>query len=175
MEKKELRKKYKAIRRKIPNKDKKSEIILNTLKTLPCWLESNIVALYRSLPDEVDTAKIISLAFSLGKRVCLPKTQKDKMEFFEISQNTGFVKSALNIDEPLSEKLIEKDKIDLIIIPLIAADSENNRLGFGGGYYDRYLKDFGGTKLGICFKEQISREPLPIEEHDIKLDIIITD
>ena len=175
MNKKELRQYYKALRHEIKGKAEKSDTILLKLKNTPEWRLARVIALYASLPDEVQTDAMIAAALNEGKRVCLPKTEKDNIKFFVLNNMTSFEPGAYGIREPKSDNTLSKEEIDLIIVPLLAADNNGVRLGFGGGYYDRYLKDFKGNSIGVCFKEQISPLPLPHETHDIPLDDIITD
>ncbi|MBQ6381861.1 MAG: 5-formyltetrahydrofolate cyclo-ligase [Clostridia bacterium] len=174
MNKAQLRQQYKALRHAIPQKAAKSLEICRAVERLPNWRTATVVALYASLPDEVDTAPLIAAALRAGKTVCLPKVEGNEIAFYRIGEATQFHSGAYSIREPQSEVRIEKSDIELIIVPLLAADSQNYRLGFGGGYYDRYLQDFTGTTLGICFGEQLSPTPLPHEAHDVPLENIIT-
>ena len=76
--------------------------------------------------------------------------------------------------EPMYNKdNIYKGKIDLIIVPGVGFDQNNNRLGYGKGFYDHFLKNKNIFKIGICFKEQLLDE-IPVNEYDIKMDLIIT-
>ena len=175
MNKKELRQYYKALRHEIPHKAQKSEIICSMLQKHPAWRTARTVALYASLPDEVDTAGMISAALCSGKCVCLPKVRGGEMQFYSISADTAFAHGAFGIREPENTAVVPKEQIDIIIVPLLAADNDNYRLGFGGGYYDKYLKDFTGVSIGVCFSEQRSPLSLPHEAHDIAPDEIISD
>ena len=175
MNKDVLRKHYKQLRRDIAHKEQKSKSICEAVKRLPIWRTAHTVALYASLPDEVDTAPLIAAALEAGKTVCLPKVQGSTMQFFQITDACEYTTGAFGIREPLSEIPVDKETIDVMIVPLLAADREHYRLGFGGGYYDRYLADAQSSTIGICFREQLSPVPLPHEVHDITLDMIITD
>ncbi|MBR0414258.1 MAG: 5-formyltetrahydrofolate cyclo-ligase [Clostridia bacterium] len=175
MNKEQLRKHYKAMRREITSKTQKSESICRQVKSLPDWRTAAVVGLYASLPDEVDTAPLISAAIQAGKTVCLPKVNGKEMQFYQIAPDCAYTAGAFGIREPCSDILIDKDRIDIMIVPLLAADEAHYRLGFGGGYYDRYLRDYSGTSIGIGFCEQLSPTPLPHEAHDIALEFLITD
>ena len=74
--------------------------------------------------------------------------------------------------EILYNRLINKNKIDLLIVPIVAYDKNHNRLGYGGGYYDRYLKDYCGNVIGLAFNFQ-QVENLPVENFDLPIKIII--
>ncbi len=174
MNKKEIRKEYKIIRSNIAHKGVKSHKICSALIATEKYKKSEIIALYASLPDEVDTSPIIDYSLKSGKTVLLPKIEGgNKMGFYELSQE--FTVNSFEIKEPKGTKKYLPKEIDLIVLPLICADEQKNRIGFGGGYYDRYLSKYKGNTIGICFDEQISAEPLPCSEHDIKPDIILSD
>jgi len=173
--KEELRIEYKRIRRNINGKTEKSEMIRQKLKNTPEYRTAGVIAFYASLPDEVSTVGMIQSAFADGKTVCLPKIGGGEMQFYVVTPQTKFTSGAFGILEPADGDLIFPAQIDLIIVPLLAADKENYRLGFGGGYYDRYLKQFQGDTIGICFKEQLSPVPLPHEAHDIPLKKILNE
>lgn len=181
MNKKELRDKFKDIRLHIQNKAKKSNIITNKVISTENYKSAKVIALYCSMPCEVDTALLIEKTLSLKKKVVLPKIVKENnLEFYEIFSvddinNVNF----FGIKEPvvLEDNFISASKIDLMIIPGICFDIEKNRIGFGKGYYDRYLQINSSTeKMGICFYEQLLLEGhIPSDEFDIKMDMIITD
>ncbi|MBQ3432187.1 MAG: 5-formyltetrahydrofolate cyclo-ligase [Clostridia bacterium] len=171
----ELRTEYKRIRRDINGKAEKSEMIRQKLKNTPEYRTAGVIAFYASLPDEVNTSGMIQAAFADGKTVCLPKIKGGEMQFYTVTLQTKFTAGAFGILEPVKGDLISHAQIDLIIVPLLAADAQNYRLGFGGGYYDSYLKQFQGDTVGICFKEQLSPVPLPHEAHDIPLKKILNE
>lgn len=175
MNKEQLRAKYKQLRHKIPHKAKKSDVIWQTLKTLPCYRQAAVVAFYASLPDEVDTAPMIREALSGGKRVCLPKVEGESLTFYELTRQSVMQKGVFGIAEPVGGARVAEERIDIAIVPLLAADANNCRLGFGGGYYDRFLAGFHGISIGICFSEQITPEPLPHEAHDVPLSMFISE
>lgn len=170
--KKELRKEILYLRDNLEDRYNKSVIIKNKILSLDIYKNSNVIALYSSMKSEVDTKELISESLELGKKVLLPRIiNKNKMIFIEINKDTNYEKNNFGMLEPIG---IEEKNIDLMIIPGVAFDKDNNRLGYGRGYYDKYLKDKNIYKIGICFKEQIV-DNIDIEEHDIKMNLIITD
>ena len=174
MNKKEIRKEYLKIRSQIKRKDKKSQKICSALTAADEYKKAAVIAVYASLADEVDTSFIIDDAQKASKTVLLPKIEnKGEMNFYEIS--SVLTRNALGIKEPDDTKKYFPEEISLIVVPIVCADGQRGRIGFGGGYYDRYLSKFKGDTIGICFDEQISAEPLPCMRHDIKPDIIISD
>lgn len=170
MNKDNLRKLMLERRKNILNKKELSTIIVNKLLDLDIYKNSRVIALYYSLCDEVDTKDLIIK--SLDKTVLLPKVINDKMIFIKINKDTKYNKSNLGVLEPLGKEYL--GNIDLIIVPGVSFDRERNRLGFGKGYYDKYLKDKDIYKIGICFNKQLT-DTLPIDDYDIKMDLIITE
>lgn len=134
--------------------------------------KSKCVAITLSQNMEWDTSIIINEAWKQNKRVCIPKTEKNGiMNFFEYNRFTKLEKSFFGILEPVESLLVTKDEIDLIIVPGLAFDKEGYRIGFGGGYYDRYLVDYKGITLSMISREQLY-ESIPKEEHDISVGIL---
>ncbi len=147
---------------------KKSEIICR--KLLPC-LEGKMILSYCPFNSEVDVS-IINKTF----KVALPVIKRDRSMEAYISADKELVTNFYGIKEPDIRKSIpvKKEEIDVIIVPLLGFDKHLNRLGYGGGYYDRYLKDYQGQKIGVAFMEQ-KLEDIMTNKNDIRLDIIITD
>ena len=170
--KKELRKEILYLRDNLEDRYNKSMIIKNKIMDLDIYKKSKVIAIYSSMKSEVDTKELIKDSLLIGKKVVLPKiVSKNKMIFILINENTIYEKNSFGVLEPVGE---EYQDIDLMILPGVAFDKNNNRLGYGRGYYDKYLKDKDIYKIGICYKEQIVKE-LPIEDFDIKMDLVITD
>ena len=173
MDKQTLRKKYLEIRKNLSDKNLKSELIFNKIINTKEYQNSHVIALYKSLDSEVNTDELIDYSLSIGKIVLLPKVINDDMIFYQITNQTIFVKSNFGVYEPMEENHYD-GKIDLIIVPGVCFDKNNNRLGFGKGYYDKYLANKNIKKIGICFKEQLL-DNLPADINDIKMDLSITD
>lgn len=174
--KKQLRKEYIEIRKNIQNREyKNNQIYLNFINS-SVYKQSKNIAFYSSLKDEVDTFKIIKQALYDNKRVFLPKVvNQTKMEFYEIKSLDDCIKGHFGILEPKTDKKIDKHELDCIIIPGVCFDRHLNRVGFGKGYYDRYLQDMDVLKVGLCFEEQIMNGIIETDEYDIKMNQIITD
>ena len=94
------------------------------------------------------------------------------MKFILIDKDTKYERNNYGVMEPVCGD--EGDKFDIMIIPGLAFDNNLNRLGYGRGYYDNYLKSHQTYKIGICFHEQLTNN-LPYDKNDIKMDIVITD
>ena len=171
MTKDELRKLLIKKRKEIIDKKELSTRIVNKVLELDIYKEAKVIALYKSMKDEVDTNSLINESLK-EKVVLLPRTINNEMYFVIINQDTLYEKSNIGVLEPIGKRY--NDKIDLIIVPGIAFDNDLNRIGFGKGYYDKYLSHQDIYKIGICFDEQIV-DYIPTLDHDIKMDMIITE
>ena len=172
MTKSELRKQYKLLREEINNRLDKSSIITKKILEDSNYKKAKRVGIYNSFGSEVDTKELIRISL-LDKEVGLPVVIGKDMIFSKIDDNTEYSHRDFGMLEPTNINVM--NDIDLLIVPGICFDKEKNRLGFGGGYYDRYLNNHNIETIGICFEEQISNEPIPVEEHDVKVKKIITD
>lgn len=140
-----------------------------------CFKEAEEILVYSSIRNEVCTDLIIETALFLGKKVALPKSYDNGiMEFFYISSQDELRAGMYNILEPSNEYPSKGDK-GLIIMPGAAFDICGNRAGYGGGYYDRYLKSHSKLMTAaVCFSFQIF-DSITYDEHDIKPDMIFTE
>ena len=174
-----IRKKYLNIRKQIENKYEKSITICNKIINTKEYQESKYICVYKSLKDEVNTDEIIKHAISKNKIVVLPRVENDDLMLYKItSYDEKLKKSKLGVEEPLGnfKNLVDKKEIDLVIVPAVCFDKERNRIGFGKGFYDRFLKNANLNTLGICFEEQVVKEYLlPVRDNDIKINKVITD
>lgn len=171
MTKDELRKVMIEKRKNIINKKELSTKIVDKLLSLGVYKKAKVIALYKSMKDEVDTSYLISEALK-EKIVLLPRIIDNKIVFIAVNNDTKYIRSNFDVLEPIGE--VYKGIIDLIIVPGVSFDQELNRLGYGKGYYDKYLGNKNIYKVGICFDKQIANK-IPIDNHDIKMDIIITE
>lgn len=179
--KNQLRKQLKLIRDNISSNVRKTEeeIIINTILNSEIYKKSKLIFIYNSFRSEVDTACIIDNAMDRFKIVALPVTNShdNSMEAYIINKESKFIKDSYGISIPdkSNSNIINPQEIDLAIVPLLAYDNFGNRLGYGGGYYDRYLPKLreDAFVVGLAFSNQLV-ENLPYEEHDNKLDYIIT-
>ena len=172
-----LRNEYILLRKNIKDKKEKSSIIVRKILELEEFKESNIIALYKSIGSEVDTSELIEYSITLGKTIVLPKVEEDELKFYKINGiNERLVKSKFGIKEPLGEKekYIDNSYIDLVIVPGISFDLNKNRLGFGKGFYDRFLSKKDFNSIGISFEEQVV-DNIPTQSNDIKVKKVITD
>lgn len=171
LNKNELRNHFLKIRKNIKNKEHLSEKIINNLLNSSILNENLMIGCYASLPDEVNTWKLLDNTIF---KLCFPRIQGEFMEFYEVQNKSDFIKGKFDIYEPkISCQLVHKEKIDIMLIPCIAIDKKGNRIGYGKGYYDRYLANYSGLKVALCFAKTIYNEIIPSDEYDIKMDLII--
>lgn len=144
----------------------------------PSIQKANIIAITLSNQPEVDTTFIIEELWKLNKYIAVPKCNpKDRsMQFYKINSFDETERAYKNILEPIPERteLVEKEQIDVMIVPGVIFDRHGYRIGFGGGYYDRYLVGFKGMRISLAFEEQLLNE-IPRESHDLPVHILLTD
>ena len=130
---------------------------------------------YLSYNQEVRTEPIIRRALKDGKRVAVPKVFGDDMKFLWINNLYDIAPGAYNIPEPIADGPEADDDFALILMPGLAFDPEGHRLGYGGGFYDRYLANHHHHKLvALCYGFQMF-DHLETEAHDIPVDLVIAD
>ena len=138
-----------------------SNNIIEQIKKLAFYNTDLLIASYMPIRNEVE----IKLD---NKKICYPKIIGDDLEFFIPN---SFTKGVFNILEPVGEK-VNKNDIDIIIVPLLYFDKDNNRVGYGRGYYDRYLKDYKGITIGVGYDFQ-EVDKIDVKPTDVKLNYII--
>ena len=175
MDKLILRKNLLIKRSKVKNRSKKEYNIFQRLETI-INNSSLIVAGYLSVKSEVNLGLFLNFLLKNKFSLCLPYIKKSGSYLFfkELTKNTKLVKGKYNIMHPNNEMLITPN---IILIPLVGFDLSKNRIGYGGGYYDRTIefleKKNDVLKLGVAFDEQETIK-IPNDKYDKKLDIIIT-
>lgn len=130
------------------------------------------IGIYMSFGDEVHTIEIIRYCFLNGIYVAVPKIEKGTMEFYWINSFSDVAEGHFKVMEPTTKKIAQK--VDVQFVPMLAFDVLGNRIGYGKGYYDRYLTCFDGKVIGLAYEEQRS-DAVPTEPHDQKIDCIVTE
>ena len=140
----------------------------------PFYQEAKVIATYLSFPHEFQTQELIEQALKDGKKVLIPKTYpKGRMDFV-VYDPQQLVKTSFGLLEPQGDlEVVDASQIDLIHVPGLAFTTEGYRIGYGGGYYDRYLKHFSGNTLSTVYPCQI-RDFIP-EDHDIPVQEVLVD
>lgn len=142
------------------------------------WQVASVVGITLSRPPEVDTYQIIRKAWEQNKTIVVPKCDpKDRQMTFRILNNFQQLESVyFGLYEPIEEKTtaLLSEAIDLLIVPGVAYSKTGFRIGFGGGYYDRFLTNYDGKTISLAFSLQLV-DRLPIERHDIPVSKVITE
>lgn len=150
---------------------KEEDEIFREVVASPYFKNAKGIGVYLSMRHEVGTQKIVDYALKCQKVVCVPKVLDDStMVFCRLESSTVFVKNKYGILEPQDFVVVGKDDIDLIIVPGLAFHESGHRLGYGKGYYDRYLADFRERTVGLAFKQQVVGRLWNVDEYDIKID-----
>ena len=140
----------------------------------PFYQEAKTIATYLSFPHEFQTQELIEQALKDGKKVLIPKTYpKGRMEFV-IYDPQQLVKTSFGLLEPQGDlEVVEPSQIDLIHVPGLAFTTEGYRIGYGGGYYDRYLEHFAGHTMSTIYPCQV--QEFNSEDHDIAVQEVLID
>ena len=140
----------------------------------PFYQEAKVIATYLSFPHEFQTQELIDQALRDGKKVLIPKTYpKGRMDFV-VYDTQQLVKTSFGLLEPQGDlEVVDASQIDLIHVPGLAFTTEGYRIGYGGGYYDRYLEHFSGHTLSTVYPCQI--QDFISENHDIPVQEVLID
>ena len=133
------------------------------------------VAVYSPINNEVQTEKIIAACFEMNKKIFLPKLHSTDLNFLALKPDSQFQKNKYGIPEICNQEAEIAEHIDLMICPGIAFDSKKNRVGYGGGYYDRYLASASYDRLGMLGFSIQKTDSINAESSDIPMDFILTE
>lgn len=180
MNKKELRKKYKELRQQLSDDTRvdMSLAIANRMLQLEVW-DKTYYHLFLTIEEqkEVDTEFILQLLAGKDKEIVVSKSDFDTFEMthFLLTDNTKFRTNAYNIPEPVTGLEVPVSKIDVVFVPLLAFDVKGNRVGYGKGFYDKFLSKCAAEviKIGLSFFEA-EAEISDANESDIRLDFCVT-
>lgn len=176
----ELRQKYRSLRQSMPPeiKEQKDAAIAAQVRRLWQYQRNNVLLIYVSTSIEVDTLRIIRQAWEDGKRVAVPRCVPDtrNMEFYYINSTDELSPGMFGVLEPDAnpERLYVESDGGLCIVPAFSYDWRGYRLGYGKGYYDRFLSRFEGNMVGICYSECVQRS-LPHGRFDRPVELLVTE
>ena len=174
--KSELRKEARQKRKSIVDKDKKDNIADN-LFSLDEYINAKTVLCYASLDDEINTDIIINRALSDNKCVAVPRCRdlSGNMDFYLISSLNQLKSGSFTVREPTPDgcKMLCDFDNSIIIVPALMFDKGGFRLGYGKGYYDRFLNNYNHPSIGLCYDEMLT-DKIPIDEYDKNVKIIVT-
>ncbi|MBE5949565.1 MAG: 5-formyltetrahydrofolate cyclo-ligase [Lachnospiraceae bacterium] len=177
MSKKELRKQMLEYRRGLSAEEvsKKSKSIVDKILTTDSYKKASCIYAYISTRNEVDLQALIEDAWMEGKRVAVPRVCGQDMSFYYIESYTDLAKGNFGIWEPKEDTIRAEEKDALVLIPGVAYDEAGNRIGYGGGYYDRYLSGVHNHYIIAPAYEFQIVDTLVSEKHDIQVDEIISE
>lgn len=174
--KKDIRRDVLEQRNSISQKEweEKSRAIYKRVVTHPFFLSADVIYCYLDYRNEVGTRAIIETAWEQNKKVAIPKVEDDEMQFYYIDCFSEVSKGYKGILEPTSIR-IANAKNPLVILPGAAFDRKRNRIGYGKGFYDKYMKQNPSKHtIAIAFEFQLV-ESIPTEIHDFVPKVLITE
>ncbi|SOC21155.1 5-formyltetrahydrofolate cyclo-ligase [Ureibacillus xyleni] len=180
MNKRELRRKIKQqLENMSENLYQQSSLtIKDKLLKEPSIIEGDTIAITISNNREVDTTGIIESLWKQGKRVVVPKCNSINrtMQFYKIENFNQLEIVYMDLREPIPQitELVSAEQIDCMIVPGIVFDKSGYRIGYGGGYYDRYLEKFKGNVISLAFHNQLV-DMVPRDPHDLPVNLIVTE
>jgi len=155
-----------------------SQTAQKQLISLELFSRADCIALYAPAHKETDTTDILEAAFASGKRVLYPAVCGERMVFRQVEELRSMAEGSYGILEPCPTGIDHHaDEPDLIVVPGVAFDPDGHRIGYGKGYYDRFLQhpDRKALLIGLCHDFQLIDGKIPAEEHDVRMELIVTD
>ena len=175
MDKKELRRIMRQKKREMTTEQIHTASAQLCARFLACPEYQRAETIYAYLPynQEIRTEAIVLQAFADGKKVAVPKIYGDEMRFLYITDLSQVDKGYCGIPEPVADDPVAQDKTALVLMPGLAFDPQGRRIGYGGGYYDKFLRaEPNHPTVALCYDFQMV-EYLPVEEFDIPVDRVI--
>lgn len=164
----DFRIKAKIIRKSL-DMTKISRIICEKIKDLDIYKSANNILIFYPLNDEINLLPLLED----NKNFYLPRINEDKLDICPYKKGDNLKESKFKTQEPLTQN-ISPDKLDLIILPALAADKDNYRLGYGKGFYDRFLEATNAYTI-LPMPKSLVFDKIPTEKHDKKVNLIITE
>ena len=173
MEKKEIRRKIKALRTMLTEMEREAaaQQVFARLEATAAFQMADRILMYHSLPDELSTISFLRKWKDI-KSFFLPRVNGVNLDILPYDE-TRLELGSFHIEEPQGETTVDPSEIELIVVPAGAYDRAGNRLGRGKGFYDRLLSTTRASKIGVGYEFQLL-DSLPAEEHDVPMDMIIT-
>ena len=177
-EKKILREKIRRMERELPDRYRReSETrIASFLLSAPAYHAAQNICCFVSMEHEINTRPILLEILSHGKRLYLPRcAPAGQLDICPVENLDNLIPGPMNIPEPGPEiPAASPDELDLVIVPCLSCNRQGDRLGHGGGYYDRFLAGYHGTAFLIC-RERLLWKEIPVESHDIAVPWVLTE
>lgn len=146
---------------------------------MAAYRNAKLILAYVTYRNELDTKPLIEKAWKDGKRVAVPVCDKGVLKFYEIDSLEGMRIGSRGVLEPDQASCVEISEEDYVgsicLVPGLVFDSQGYRVGYGAGYYDNFLADYPGLKVGLVRALRISGNPLPHDDHDVPVDVLVSD
>ena len=150
-----------------------SEKIHQNLKKISAYTNSQNIACYFPIGSEINTYDIMLDILEQNKNLLLPRIVNDNLQFYIVSNLEKLEKGNFEIMEP-KDSCKKAEKIDCILVPTVGVSKLGDRLGYGRGYYDKFLSSTDAVKISLTYSKQIVKS-IPNDSHDIKIDLIVTE
>ena len=153
------------------------QALFTALLALPQVQQAKTICLFWGITGlEPNTSQLVPQLLEAGKKICLPRIISDfGMEVREYTPDCAMAQTSFGIWEPtLDCPLVEKNQVDLVIVPALCYDRKGFRLGYGAGHYDRWLADYSGLTVGMC-RDAILQDAVPVEAHDKPVQVVVTE
>lgn len=179
-EKKRLRKKYQAVRKQLTDDQviNKSRSIAQKITSLSAFKQAATIHSYIALKKkrEVLTRDIIEHCFEADKTVVVPKMKKrGELSHHTIQHFGELTPNRWGVPEPPDDDEFSIESLSIILVPMVSGDHLKNRLGYGKGYYDRFLSKTDAVKIGLLYDDTLSDIILPTDHFDVQLDLLVTE
>lgn len=173
MDKNEIRRKIKAMRSMLLDSEKETaaDEVFARLEQTAAFLLSDNILMYHSLPDELSTHRFLK-KWGATKHFFLPRVNGVNLDILPYDESRLEL-GAFHIEEPTGSNTVSPEEIELVVVPAVAYDRKGNRLGRGKGFYDRLLASTRAVKVGVGYEFQLV-DQLPVEPHDVSMDMVIT-
>ena len=174
MNKQELRGHIRSLKRQMAPEQirDKSDALLALFTATEAYQNARTIYGYMSYNQEVRTLPILEQALADGKRVAIPKCYGDEMRFIFMEDLSLVAKSSCGIPEPVHEVPVADDPTALVLMPGMVFDRQGHRIGYGGGYYDKFLaQEPEHPTVALCYDFQLL-EDLPAEDFDVPVDLL---
>lgn len=175
MDKKELRRQIREKKREMTPEqiESASEKLKELFLATEQYREAKTVYGYLPYNQEVRTVSMLQQALAEGKRVAVPKVYGDEMKFIYLTDLAQVAEGYAGIPEPVADGPVADDPTALVLMPGLVFDKEGHRIGYGGGFYDKFLtEEPGHPTVALCYDFQIVKE-LPTEKFDVPVDLVL--
>jgi 5-formyltetrahydrofolate cyclo-ligase len=178
LDKEDLRQRMRARRRGIDPRARarRAALLAEAVRANPAYAGAACVMAFVGVRDEPDTTPMLTAVLADGKRLALPRTGRGEMHAVEVTASTALEPSQFGIPEPPAGlPVLEPAVVGVVIVPGLAFDRDGYRVGYGGGFYDRYLAllPVGTPTIGVCFAEQMV-DRVPREPFDLPVTIVLS-